>query len=100
MNIPLFLIILATMMVGGTTLESGTNVTLSNPETNINKIGLRGPGLGLIIACAIGSVVCLLIVWNRIHWRIRLSGGLGYDDWAICVALVRLSCRTAETSWR
>lgn len=91
MNTPLFLIILAMMMVGGTTLESGsTNVTLPSPDTNINKIGLHGPGLGLIVACAIGSVVCLLIVWNRIHWRIRLSGGLGYDDWAICIALVRL----------
>ena len=89
------------MMVGGMALEPGNkNVTLLDPETDINKVGLHGPGLGLIIGCAVGSVACLLFVWNRIHWRIRLSGGLGYDDWAIIIALVRLSYRTVDLSCR
>ena len=96
----LSVIILPMMMVGGTALEPGTNnVTLISPETDINKVGLHGPGLGLIVGCVVGSVACLLIVWNRIHWRLRLSGGLGYDDWAIIIALVRLSSRTADLSW-
>lgn len=97
MNTPLFLIVLMVTMAGNMALEPGThNMTLN--DTSTMEIGLKGPGLGLIIASIVGALFCLAFVWNRIYWRLRLSGGLGYDDWAIIIALVRHSRWIADRS--
>ncbi len=91
MNLLLFVIALAIVVVSGTALEAGThNITLI--DTSITRVGFDGPGKGLIIASITGTCICFTFVWNRIHWRFRLSGGLGYDDWAIGIAWVRLLC--------
>jgi hypothetical protein len=82
-----FSIVIMLSMLGAGALEANTSdVVTVNPTATY--IGPAGPALGLFVACIIGSIFASLLVVNRIYWRLKLAGGLGYDDWAVIFALV------------
>ena len=85
-----FLAVLIMMMIGVEAFDPAVR-NITTTDTEASKIGFGGAGTGLIVGSMVAPVCCIVLVYNRLHWRWRLSGGFGYDDLAIVLALVLTS---------
>lgn len=50
--------------------------------------GFNTPAAGLSALSIIGPLFALVLVSNRIYWRLKKVGNVWYDDWCIIVSLV------------
>lgn len=66
-------------------MSAGTCVDCAVP-----LFGFRGRGAHLAIPSLIAPLLAFLLVINRIYWRLRMLGRLGFDDAFIIAAMVCL----------
>ncbi|KAL2405788.1 hypothetical protein ABEF95_005601 [Exophiala dermatitidis] len=54
------------------------------------NFGLGGRGVHLVIPSVIAPMLALLLITNRVYWRLRLVGSLGLDDLATIASTIFL----------